>query len=297
MAARASFAVALFAAMVALVACGGGGDSSDEEAQAILDRTFSPHSSIESGELDLKLGLEVRQDGGTGGGLLQLDLKGPFESPDAEMPSFDLDGTASLENLDEAVTEPPSRYEGSLTSTGDAGYLGYRGFRYLAGDYELDPTLFALLERVLLATPDAGSLLADPVDEGETEIDGAPVAHVSADLDAEAAGAALNAALAGAGDLGFGVDPAGQLPPAAVERLAGLIDGARVDVYSGTEDGLLRRLTISATLSDVSAEQIDLTLDTTVSAVNEPQTIEAPADPEPLVNLLKKYVKLASALG
>jgi len=270
---------------------------SSGDAEAILQRTLSPHPEVESGEIVLDATVRVRQDAGAAGGLLRVALDGPFESPDGEVPRFALDATATLTNLDAAAGEESAPFVGSLTSTGDAGYLGYEADRFFSGDYELDPSLYSLLGEVLLAIPDGGSLLVDPVEQGTVEIGGTPTAHVGADLNVDAAAAALNELLAGSGDLGLGIDPVASLPPSTVTALASLVDSGRVDLYSDPETGLLRRLVVSVDVSGVSVEQVNLELDAQTSQLNAPQEIEAPEDPEPLARLLQKYMRLLGALG
>ena len=290
-------------AAVAIVACGGGGDgaSTDQSAgdgagaTAILDRTFSPHPEVDSGVIDFALTVDVARKGQAGAGF-GLELKGPFESPDQGTPSFDLAATGSLENADRAAPGATS-VSGSLISTGDAGYVTSDGNPSVAGNYEMDPSLYALLADLLRGIQGTGSVVANPVVEADTKVEGAATTHVSGDLNVGQLAASLDLLASNTGDLGFGLDPGSELPSGAVGQIAQRVKSAQVDVYTGKDGGLLRRLTLEATLKGLSVQRIDVTIDSTISAVNSPQRIEAPPNAKPLRSLPDGYGKLLAALG
>ena len=64
-----------------------------------------------------------------------------------------------------------------------------------------------------------------------------------------------------------------------------------MELYVG-DDHIVRRLTAQATIeprqSGRGAESVDLDIDMTLTGVNEPQTIAAPAHSQPLTNLFLK---------
>src|SRR6478735_163368 len=76
---------ALFAASIALAACGGGSDKGGDSPQAVLDEATL--QGIESGVVDLSLGVKAQ---GAEGGNVDVSLSGPFQG----------EGTGSLPQLD-----------------------------------------------------------------------------------------------------------------------------------------------------------------------------------------------------
>ncbi len=72
------------------------------------------------------------------------------------------------------------------------------------------------------------------------------------------------------------------------------IQEATVDVYSGKDDHILRRLGLSLAIEPpaiaggtVTSANVDLTI--TLSEVNEAQTISAPSDAKPISDLLSRF--------
>ncbi len=69
------------------------------------------------------------------------------------------------------------------------------------------------------------------------------------------------------------------------------IKDASVDVYSGTDDHLLRKLSLSLSIappagSGVSSVKVDFSV--TISDLNQPQTITAPSGAKPISGLLSQ---------
>jgi hypothetical protein len=100
------------------------------------------------------------------------------------------------------------------------------------------------------------------------------------------------------------VPGAGTLSPTVVTELAKSIKSAHVEVYTGQSDHLLRRLEVSAVVSGTSQTQALLgglkTADVKIllefSSLNQPQTISAPANPQPPSKLLPALQQLVGAL-
>jgi hypothetical protein len=78
------------------------------------------------------------------------------------------------------------------------------------------------------------------------------------------------------------------LTPEQKQRVTEAIKSVKVEVYTGAEDKILRRLVITADLKD-TASKVDagLLLDLTFTKVGEEQQIEGPADARPFSELLK----------
>ncbi len=133
-------------------------------------------------------------------------------------------------------------------------------------------------------------MLTNLENEGEEDVEGASTTHVHGDINIEEIGNIAAEAIAASPQGAF-------LPPEAIDQATAqveeAVDEASFDVYSGTDDDILRRfdLNLGITAPDDAAvavpiEGADLTLSIVLGAVNEPQTIEAPANPEPFDGLL-----------
>ena len=78
------------------------------------------------------------------------------------------------------------------------------------------------------------------------------------------------------------------LTPEQKQRATDAIKSVDVTVYTGADDQILRRLTVSASLQD-TASKVDaaLLLDITFTKVGQDQQIEAPANARPFTELLQ----------
>jgi hypothetical protein len=114
--------------------------------------------------------------------------------------------------------------------------------------------------------------------------------------------------LSGAGGslgLGSGGQGSGLLSPAQVSALASSVRSARVDVYTGTHDHLLRRLSLRvavsttararATLAGLRSATLSLVLQ--FADLNRPQRIAAPSNPQPVSELLPVLERLGLVKG
>ncbi len=86
--------------------------------------------------------------------------------------------------------------------------------------------------------------------------------------------------------------PSQTLTPAQLDQVKSAIKDASVDVYSGTDDHLLRKLSLSLSIappagSGVSSVKVDFSV--TISDVNQPQTITAPSGAKPISGLLSQF--------
>ena len=142
---RIRFAV-LFATVAALAAvfaaCGGGG-SSDEDPQTVLDNATV--AGVESGTVDLQLGIKST---GSEGGDVKVSLSGPFQAgAKGELPQLDLSakakGTAGGEKID---------FEGGLTLLADRAFVAYKGT-----EYEVDPTTFSFAKSAIERSQHSGA--------------------------------------------------------------------------------------------------------------------------------------------
>ncbi len=123
----------LAAVLAALIAgcggSGGGGDSADEGTSVddLLTKTFSGTKKVESGKLDLSLGIDIQGSSDSQlQGPISLKLSGPFQTQGkGELPEFDMD--ASFEGAGQNL-------KAGLTSTGDKGFVNFQGTEYEVSD-------------------------------------------------------------------------------------------------------------------------------------------------------------------
>jgi hypothetical protein len=291
-----------------LGACGGSSGS----AQSLLEDTFSGHTQIESGKVNLSFAL-----GAAGSKAstepLAASLSGPFESADGKVPSFTLQLQLS------AAGHP---LQAGATSTGSALFV------QLAGTWFSTPekTYKALEQGYAQATKTAstakarstfsslgiepGRWLSDPTKVGNVTIAGEPTVHLVASVDIPAFLADVSKLSQAGGALGLGSPvpgagtEGGTISPTLITELAKSIKSAHVDVYTGQSDHLLRRLEVDATVMGTPQTQAMLgglsTADVKVklefSDLNKPQTITAPSNPQPPSQLLPAVQQLVGVL-
>jgi hypothetical protein len=302
-------AVALLAAIScawSLGACGGAAGS----AQALLEDTFSGHTQIESGDINLSFALSAAGSKAATKPLA-VRLSGPFESAGAaKLPRFALQLQLSAGG---------HALDAGATSTGSALFV------QLAGTWFSTPqtTYKALEEGYAQATKSASSAkahstfaslgiepghwLSNPTNAGNATIAGVQTTHLTASVDIPAflADVAKLSQAGGALGLGSPVGGAGgALSPALATELAKSIKSAHVDVYTGQSDHMLRRLEVTATVTGTPQTQAllgglstaDLKVLLEFSELNKPQTIAAPPNPEPPSQLLPAVQQLVGAL-
>ena len=140
-----------------------------------------------------------------------------------------------------------------------------------------------------------GHWLTNPTQAGTTTISGVPVVHLTAAVDIPAFLADVSKLSQAGGALGLASSGStGSVSPTVVNELAKSIKSAHVDVYTGQSDHLLRRLEVTAEVTGTSQTQAllgglssaSLKVLLEFSDLNTPQSISAPANPEPASQLL-----------
>jgi hypothetical protein len=277
------FACALLCA-TALSACGDDGGSAEPAkatgARATLEQTFgATATSIDSAKLDAALKLAPE-------GLLKLGgpiafkLTGPFAAPTASTPPrFDLAFLATLGG---------QQFKGGALSTGQRTYL------------RLDDQAYALGgARHAREDGDAGdrhpglqALGIDPLrwvtnvrEAGSERVGGVDTTHLTGDVNAKLLLA----------DVGKLLDKAGAkqgaiLSPALLAQIGGAVKSAKVDIWTGADDSILRQLAVDARFAFERAQSpivgLDggrLTLRVRLDDVNAtPVKVSAPSGARPL---------------
>lgn len=306
----------------------GGDDSSDLDPQTVIDETFNNDQRVTSGDLSLSIGGSAE---GEGGGSFEVSLTGPFQTdPDdpAAIPQLAWTGSISAEGQGQSLS-----FEGGATVTEDNAFVEYGGEAYELGTETFDqfrqmaeqaaaqapaeadePASFSeaftqSCEQSLQAegTADTSVCEVDPEDwlgdlsnDGTEEIEGTETVHISGSLDVEAMVDDIVEIAAAA------PSAAGQVPSdEQVQQVVDAVSEASFDVYSGVDDEILRGFDFNLALDpsaipEAAAEgvdSIDAQFSIRLGAVNEPQTIEAPPDAQPIGGLLEQFGVDPAALG
>src|ERR687895_1574367 len=264
--------VALLVLVLALVPAGCAGQDSGEGGPAsALAETEANLAALESGDLSLRL---LAAGTGEEGGEVGIEITGPFalggggELPVAELEYTEIGGEA--------------RAGTTFVSTGEKAFLELQGTTY-----ELPA---GMVEGLRGRGGDGAGLerlgiedwLVDPeLTPGSGETD-----RVEGDLDVGEAASDLAALLA---ELGGGGSPFGEN---ALETLERATQSSRIVIVTGSEDRLLRQLTIELELGVESTREPEqtleglgggtaLTFDLRIERPNEPVRVDEPVDAVP----------------
>ena len=259
--------VAVCLAVLALAAagCGGGGG---ETAQDVLAETSNNLSKIKSG--DLTLDLLFAANGGERAG---FDLQGPFKLREGKLPEAQLDYTQ--------IAGPRTATQ-TFILAGDNAYVSIRGTTY-----ELPPTAGAGIKSSLgsssgLAVINLSNWIRDPKLEDGGEVGGAETDHITGRLNVANVVSGLVAIAAQTG----GTTPLTQLQGASAQQVEDAVKTATIDVYTGKDDRLLRKLDMQIQFSPAAQKvrslvgaSVHFTLG--IDRPNENVSIEQPVNAKP----------------
>ena len=300
MPARTTVALLLSATVACTIAgCGGsggaGGASSGATSPvALLKETFDAPKPIESGRVSVDLDLAETKSSTTQH--TDLKLSGPFEEAgNGKLPRFALD--VDLESEGHTLSA------GAVSTSGKL-YVELEGSAFVAPR----STTAALQESFAKASKgsggaassfsalgiDPGRWLTHPVTKGEPSIGGVKTTEVQGGLNLPALLQDTDRLTGAAGKTGLG-GLAGTLSPKLIAELAKAVTSAKVDVYTGVSDHLLRRLALTAAIAPRGAARAalgglssaELDLQVNLSEIGKPQKIEAPLNAKPLSQLFK----------
>jgi hypothetical protein len=260
---RLGLLLALLAAL--LFGCGGGGPQS---ANDVLGETSANLGKIKSGDLALELIFSTK-DGERAG----FNLEGPFELRSGSLPEAQLDYTQIAG--DQTATQ-------TFTMTGDKAYV-----RMGDATFELPAETAGQVRSTLGATGGLGVIdlkgwVQDPELTAGEEVGGAETDHVTGRLNVATV---LTGLVAIASQFG-GTTPLTPLEGKSAEQAEQAVDRAKIDVWTGREDRLLRKLEITIEFSP-AAEQVKSLVGAAVhftlgiSNPNEQVTIEKPTNVQP----------------
>ena len=295
-------------ASLGVAACGSS-TSGSSDPNSLLNQTFSGTHKVTSGVLDVSLTIDT-----SGSSVLNGPITVSFGGP------FQTRGTGKLPESNFTVSASALGRSVSLgiLSTGTKGYVTLQGV-----SYEMPQATFQKLESSfsqLASTPGAsngsGSLaklgihplkwLTHPTVVGTETVGGAQTTHIHAGINVDALLTDLNTFLqkassvnvSGASSLKSG------LSPATRSKIAAAVKDPSVDIWTGTNDKTVRRVTIALTvpvtgktsteLGGVTSADIGLTLQ--YANLNQPQTITPPTTVRPFSEFQTKVSAFLQAL-
>jgi hypothetical protein len=284
--------------------CGssGGGDAS---TSTLLKDTFSGGQPVNSGNLDLTLGVQT-QGLKSLTGPLAFKLAGPFSSLGAgKLPKFDFD-------LDIAAGN--QTIQAGAVSLGDTGYLKFNGKAYslskaLFDQFKNGYERSAAQSKSKSSVPSLKALgvnpstwLTNPQQVGKADVGGAQTFHITSGVNVQRFLADINSLLGKAKNLG-GSSTTGvpqSLSPQVQATIERSVKDAKVDIYTGVDDHALRRLALSVDLAVPKDAQKqagglksgELRLDLTIADLNKDQTIQAPTGARPFSELQSQLAAL-----
>ncbi len=293
--------LALVAAVV-LAACGGG-DGNNEDPEAVLRATFENDQSIQSGVFDLSLTIEAQ--GGDQPGSVDISLGGPFDGEGEGVPKFDVSADINAD-----TSQGKFDFSGGLISTGDSAFVNFQDNNYDVPQQLFDQfaTTFTKLEAKSNGQSgqsgnflkqlgiDPTTWLTDVQNEGNEDVEGTETIHVSGTADVPKLLADIQTIAKKAGPA------AQQLTPDQLSKAADAIKTANFDVYSGTDDDLLRKISANLEVTPPTGtpgapDSLTVDFSLTFSDVNQSQSISAPTDTQPLSGLLQQFGIDPSQLG
>jgi hypothetical protein len=297
-----ALASATLLAGVVIGACGGSSGSADSAAH-LLSQTFAANvAKIHSGNLTLTIRADLDGIKRLGGRPLSLALSGPFTDRYGAAPAFDFGA---------AVTEDGSTLPVSVLSTGKTVYLEFAGTYYA-----LPPSVRSTLAKLVRPSGESVgsanlltklginpvSWLTTPKLVGTTMVSGVETDHLTAQVDVVqllrdvAKLVTRGSAITGLASLGDA------LTPTNLGQIASTVTSARVNVYSGASDHILREFSTALTFTIPAAGQRSLDglsggsldLDATITNLNARETITTPSSSEPFSDLLGQSGGLSS---
>ena len=281
----------------ALAGCGGGGGGGgSEDPNQVLDQTFNNPTKVTSGNLGINLDATAE---GSQSGSLTATIDGPFQGDTSNLttfPQLDLTAKISASGAGQSFS-----FDGGLIATKDNAYVDYQGQAYEVGSSVFQQFKTAYEQSAKKAKSGQGNQSAsflgqlgiDPKtwltnvsNEGDESVDGQDTIHIHGDANIDQIVSDLSKiAQQTPGGTGHA------LTPSQLNQVKSAVQDASVDVYSGTDDHLLRKLSLSLSIappasSGVSSVKVDFSV--TLSNVNETQTITAPSGAKPISGLLSQ---------
>jgi hypothetical protein len=292
--------LALLFALGLLAGCGGDDDkgseaSSSTDATQLLKDTFSGNKDIKSGKLD------VSAEAGSGGQTIKAKLSGPFQSNGTgKVPDVDIDATLDAGG---------QSFDVGVTTTGGKAFVGYQGTDYeipaaimqgLEAQYEQSAKQNGNQQSLASLGIDPSKWLTNAKNEGEAKVGDTDTIKITGDVDVPKLLDDVNGALSKIRALG-GSQAANipdQLSEKDKQQAIDAIKDLSVEVYTGADDKIMRRLVIALKLQPPGEDQTaDVKFDMQFLDLNEDQEIKAPENAKPFTELSQKLQELGLGGG
>lgn len=294
-------------AVFVLSACGGGNSSGN--ASQLLKSTFSGSHSINSGNLGFSLTI-TPSGSSTLKGPITLSFGGPFQSLGK--------GKLPASNFNVSVSAMGHRGSLAILSTGTSGYITLQGNSYQlpAATFQKLESSFAQVSASGAGSSSSGALsklginplhwLVHPSIVGKETMGGVDTTHIRAGINVANLLNDLNTFLRRASSVGISGTSGltGGLSSSTRARIAGSVQNPTFDVWTGTSDKTLRRMTLSLTvpvtgqistlLGGLSSAQIGF--DMKYGNLNQPQTITPPTSVRPFSEFQAKLRSFLTAV-
>ena len=296
----------------AVAGCGGDSGSSGEDPQQVLQETFNNDTKVSSGNVDVTANVSA---GDTGS--FDFELQGPFQAnPDDPNALPQLDWTATAKG---GAAGQSIDFSGQLVITSDNAYVAYNGSTYEVGSdmfNQFKDSLSQLQKKAgtsgtssqsfsescqaaveqsggdtSVCDIDFTSWLTNLSNDGTQDVEGTSTIKISGDANVKTI---LTDFIKIAQQTGGAANLQG-FDPSQLDLVEGAIKDAHIDVYSGEDDHVLRKLDFTMSIdpsaipspTPVPVDSIDVNFGVTLSGVNEDQSISAPSGPtKPISDLL-----------
>jgi hypothetical protein len=301
------------AVCILIAACGGGGPKKNAAATApkltptaLVSKTFDASDAIDSGDISLTASVDLNGLKQLNGKPIVLALSGPFERT-AGKTSADLAATVTIGSSTAHLgidVLPGHDYVGidgtfyDLPTTGSGSALGgiFGGSSGAAGPATGATGMFGSLGI------DPHSWLSDPKIVGDATVGGVQTQHLSAQVDIAKVLGDVEKVVGAAGATG---SSGSSSITSALPLIESAITSAKVDMYTGVSDHILRRfdLAIAFSVPAIAASEFgglkggSLSFDATLTDLGKAETISAPANVQPSKNLLNGIFALESKFG
>ncbi|WP_157592168.1 hypothetical protein [Solirubrobacter soli] len=266
--------------------------SATSDVNALLRTTFANVSKMQSATVDMQLKIVPRK---SGDGPVTAHLSGPFATQGQnKLPKFAF--TAEL-------TSGGQTFNAGATYDGSKAYVALMGTPYVVSDLVTRQFVAGYEQSLKTRQKAQGGLvlgtlgidftkwLPNASNEGETQVGDAKTIKISGQADVKQVIADLEKITEKASALNV-PGASGRLPqkltPEQKAAAENAIKNLTVEVYTGVDDSILRRLVVNADLQDAGSKiDAGLSLDVTFTKVGQEQTITAPSNPKPFTELLK----------
>jgi hypothetical protein len=290
--------------MAVVTGCGGGssGDaaSSSTDVNQLLKDTFSGGKTINSGQLNLALRIDA-QGTSSSNGPISVSLTGPFQGQGkGKLPKLDIE--AKVEGAGQNISA-------GLVSTGEKGFVKFQGQAYAVTDaifaefkkgFEQAQAQAGKQKGQSLATLgiDPRRWLTNPKNEGDAKVGDTDTIRITGNVDVSKLLDDVNTALQKARSLGVQGTSGlpSQLTPAQKKQVADAIKKLSVEIYTGKDDRILRRMVVDLT-ADSKGQTAAVKLDLQLTDVNSDQTISEPSGAKPFDQLLSQLGGLGGLSG